>query len=358
MRVLVDTSSNNGEVDFQNLKVSYGIEGAIIRCGYGNDMPSQDDTQFETSCAACDRIGMAKGTYLYSYALNIEEAHSEAAHVLRLIQGKEFPLGIFIDMEDSDGYKARHGLSAYAHGALYTEICSVFWADLRAAGYENVGLYSNQDFRQRVLNMQELAGMIQWVAWWGQTANPSARPENCQIWQYASGNSSISTTGLDMDYDFRDVADVPEKSPSVNTVYRVSTVQDGWLPPVENLSDYAGIQGHEITGVAIQVSAGTLKYRVHEFGAGWLPWVTGYDIHDFENGFAGNGTVIDAVEVYYDTPQSIIEAEGYKKSAYRVSPVWGVYYPWQYDNERTDGQDGYAGVIGVAMDRFQIVIGE
>lgn len=354
MRVLVDTSSNNGEVDFENLKVSYGIEGAIIRCGYGNNEPSQDDTQFEPSCTACDRAGLPKGTYLYSYALSIDEAHSEAAHVLRLIQGKEFPLGIFIDMEDADGYKARHGLSPYTHGELYTEICRVFWEDLEAAGYGNVGLYTNMDFRQHVLDMSQLAGMIQWVAWWRGTSDPAARPEDCQIWQYASGNSSLSPTGLDMNYDYRKTDS--GSGTQVNAVYRVSTREDGWLPPVENLTDYAGIQGHQITGVAIQVSEGNIQYRVHVLGGGWLPWVTGYDIENYENGFAGNGTVIDTIEVYYYTPQSIVEESGYKRSAYRVSPLWGNYYPWQYDTEQTEGQDGYAGVYGAAIDRFQIQI--
>ena len=31
-------------------------------------------------------------------------------------------------------------------------------------------------------------------------------------------------------------------------------------------------------------------------------------------------------------------------------------YSWQYDDERSNNQDGYAGILGVTATRFQIVI--
>lgn len=125
-------------------------------------------------------------------------------------------------------------------------------------------------------------------------------------------------------------------------------------PPVTNLSDYAGVRGRAITDVAIKVNKGSVKYRVHVKGGGWLPYVTGYDWTDYNNGYAGNGKIIDAIEVYYNTPSDIVAAHGYQKAQYRVSPLNGNYWPWQYDNETGGGQDGYAGVIGKAIDRFQL----
>ena len=125
-------------------------------------------------------------------------------------------------------------------------------------------------------------------------------------------------------------------------------------PPVTNLSDYAGVRGRAITDVAIKVNKGSVKYRVHVKGGGWLPYVTGYDWTDYNNGYAGNGKIIDAIEVYYNTPSDVVAAHGYQKAQYRVSPLNGNYWPWQYDNETGGGQDGYAGVIGKAIDRFQL----
>lgn len=125
-------------------------------------------------------------------------------------------------------------------------------------------------------------------------------------------------------------------------------------PEVKNLEDYAGVPGVAITDVAIKVNFGSVKYRVHVKGGGWLPYVTGYNWKDFNNGYAGCGKVIDAIEVYYTTPADYAKKYGYKKAQYRVSPLNGNYYPWQYDNETSGGQDGYAGTFGKAIDRFQL----
>lgn len=145
----------------------------------------------------------------------------------------------------------------------------------------------------------------------------------------------------------------------VNAFYRVRTQKHGWLPEVKNLDDYAGYENSPITGLAIRVDKGSIKYRVHikevkdDNGnvivkGRWLGWITKYDIDDYFNGYAGNGNIIDCVEVYYYTPNDI---RPYKKAKYKVND-----YPYQYDNEKTNGQDGYAGVYGVPATKFQMII--
>ena len=138
-------------------------------------------------------------------------------------------------------------------------------------------------------------------------------------------------------------------SNEVNVYYRVKTQKHGWLSEVKNLEDYAGWENSPITGLAIRVDKGSIRYKAHIKGKGWLPFVTGYDINDFNNGFAGDGVnVIDCVECYYYTPNNI---RPYKKAKYKVNN-----YPYQYDNEKTNGQDGYAGVYGVSATKFHITI--
>ena len=135
----------------------------------------------------------------------------------------------------------------------------------------------------------------------------------------------------------------------VNCYYKVRTQKHQWLPEVKNLDDYAGYENSPITGLAIKVDKGSIRYRVHLKGKGWLPFVTGYDINDFNNGFAGDiVSIIDCVECYYYTPNNI---RPYKKAKYKVND-----YPYQYDNEKKNGQDGYAGVYGVTATKFQIII--
>lgn len=134
----------------------------------------------------------------------------------------------------------------------------------------------------------------------------------------------------------------------VNVYYRVKTQKHGWLPEVKNLEDYAGWENSPITGVAIKVDKGSIKYRVHIKGGQWLPYVTGYDINNSMNGWAGNNLAIDLIEVYYHTPGDI---RPYKKAKYKIND-----YDWQYDNEKTNRQDGFAGAKNVTATKFQIVI--
>ena len=141
--------------------------------------------------------------------------------------------------------------------------------------------------------------------------------------------------------------------PSVH--YRVRT-KGRWLPEVADLSDFAGIKGSPITDVAIRASSGTVRYRVHILGGGWLPYVMGCDISDGRNGYAGDGKPIDAVEVIYGTTKAYASAHGYLRAKYQTAPLNGGYYPWQYDNERTSGQDGYAGKFGKAADRLRLCL--
>lgn len=140
-------------------------------------------------------------------------------------------------------------------------------------------------------------------------------------------------------------------SNEVNVYYRVKTQKHGWLKEVKNLEDYAGWENSPITGLAIRVNKGSIKYRVHIKGRGWLPYVTGYDINDFNNGFAGDGVnAIDCVECYYYTPNNI---RPYQYAYYKVND-----YPYQKDLVEGNGFDGFAGESGVTATKFQMYIGD
>ena len=74
--------------------------------------------------------------------------------------------------------------------------------------------------------------------------------------------------------------------------YRVR-VNRRWLPAVVGRNDYAGLLGQPITDIAIK----NATYRVHIKGGSWLSWVNGYNINDSNNGYAGNGQIIDAIQI-------------------------------------------------------------
>lgn len=94
--------------------------------------------------------------------------------------------------------------------------------------------------------------------------------------------------------EYAGVFGVPMDALYIDTLeYRVQA-NGRWLPPVKGRSDFAGIIGQPITGVAIKGAT----YRVHNKTKNyWLDWVSGYDINNKESGYAGNGSVIDAIQI-------------------------------------------------------------
>ena len=135
-------------------------------------------------------------------------------------------------------------------------------------------------------------------------------------------------------------APTPAPSSSIPDVY-YSVRANKILPEVRNDSDYAGLPNQQIKDLAVRLTSGTVYYRVHVLNGGWLPWVTGCDWNDANNGYAGNGRAIDCIQIKTgsDVPANI---------EYRVAAIGRGYYPWV-----TEDSD-YAGVYGKAIDKIQI----
>ena len=104
----VDISSNNGDISMETIK-NAGYDFVMIRCGFGEDIESQDDNRWEQNVRKAEAAGLPWGAYFYSYACSEESARSELRHALRLLKGKRPTMPVAFDMEDADGYKADHG---------------------------------------------------------------------------------------------------------------------------------------------------------------------------------------------------------------------------------------------------------
>jgi len=177
----VDVSSNNGIVDWNAVKnAGYG-NFAIIRLGYGDDYINQDDSQFSRNVQKCEELSIPYGVYLYSYALNINQAKSEANHALRQLKkvGKNFKYGVWFDMEDADNYKKNHGMPS---NAILVDICYTFCNIIEKAGYYT-GIYASKSWLVNQLNSSKLDRFDKWVAQWN---NVCTYNKTYSIWQYTS----------------------------------------------------------------------------------------------------------------------------------------------------------------------------
>lgn len=199
----IDVSDNNGKIDWAAVKAA-GVQFAIIRLGYGDDLGSQDDKRFLENVAACEAHGIPWGAYIYSYAMSIAEAKSEVSHCLRLLSGKKPTYPVCFDMEDADGYKrARGGLSK----EMAVQICETFLSAMENSGYY-VALYASLSWLNGLLADSRLDKYDKWVAQWNTSCDYTG---SYGLWQYGGSTNYIESPtvsgvsgNVDKNYAFYD----------------------------------------------------------------------------------------------------------------------------------------------------------
>ena len=143
------------------------------------------------------------------------------------------------------------------------------------------------------------------------------------------------------------------------TIRAYDDINKLWNAEVHNTTttaDYAGIFGSDVDNVALKLTNGTVKYRVHTWkgdsyelysnGGIWLPSVSGYNINDFENGYAGVVTPIDGFCI----------EKASKEILYRVHlRKSGEWLPWvsSKNGNINDANNGFAGIIGLPIDAIE-----
>ena len=188
----IDLSEHNDFMAWGKMKKA-GLSFAIIRLGWGK---GHLDRRFYDHVNSALAEGIQVGIYYYSYALSIEEAAEEARFAASLLSdcgltGEKLSMGCWLDMEDADGYKERHGLVS---GKDITAITCSFLQTMKEDDYPS-GLYGNLDWLTHKINISRLPeGTPLWCAQWdNQCSLPGAA-----IWQFTD---SLSLEGVKVDGD-------------------------------------------------------------------------------------------------------------------------------------------------------------
>lgn len=184
----VDVSSHNGDINWQAVKAD-GVEFAFIRVGYGENLESQDDAKALYNMMACEWLEIPYGVYLYSYALTEADVQSEIDHVLRVLGGRVPELGVYIDMEDADGYKARRNA---LNNQTLQNICMQFVDTFTAMGYKS-GIYASRNWMNDRLGNARTAAYPNWIAQWN---TPCDYKGNFVFWQASSTGRVNGINGL------------------------------------------------------------------------------------------------------------------------------------------------------------------
>ena len=206
---VIDVSYHNGTIDWEKVKSS-GVDGAIIRCGYGSNLTAQDDKQWKRNADECTRLGIPFGTYIYSYAKTDARARSEAEHVLRLVKGYKLSYPVYYDLEEAGTQSG-----AVNRMKIFAEI-------IENAGYW-VGVYCNKSWWDNTL--KSLGDRYtKWIARYNSTLGMSG----VDMWQYTSSGSVSGISGrVDMNHCYRDFPKEISGSSSSSPSGSSSTVPSG-----------------------------------------------------------------------------------------------------------------------------------
>ena len=201
MTKLIDVSAHNGIIDWVKVKKS-GIDGVIIRTGFGQEHASQIDTHFIDNYNGCKAVGLPVGVYHYSYATTAEGAALEADFVLKLLKGKQLEYPIYFDIEE----KAQVKLPKEVCDEIVTAFCS----KLEEAGYW-AGVYSFDGFFSSNLSTAIIQRFSAWVA-----RVENVKPTYCKAYgmhQYSWRGLIPGISGeVDMNYCYKDFPAIIKKA--------------------------------------------------------------------------------------------------------------------------------------------------
>lgn len=162
----IDISRHQGNLDFDYIKENFDF--VIIRCAYGSDLSEDDsecrqcDSMAQTYIDECKKRGIPYGLYLYQYAGNNDESLSEAAHIREWYNKCNPTMGLYLDIEDADRYKAENGIDYH-----YTQELALVWLDA-LSDITAKGIYASHSWLNDYMNVDELIehGALIWEAHW------------------------------------------------------------------------------------------------------------------------------------------------------------------------------------------------
>lgn len=181
---VIDVSEWQGDIDWAKAKAD-GVEGAIIRLGYG--WGNNADKKAQRNISECKRLGIPFGIYWYSYADTPSIAKEEGADVVAKL--KQFGVNpsdlaypVYYDLEKWTW----EGHQPPTDPNVYNNIVNNWYSALQSAGYKNLGVYSYTSYLQGPLKHVDIYAKTTWVAQYGARMGFDSFPTNSRGWQYTS----------------------------------------------------------------------------------------------------------------------------------------------------------------------------
>lgn len=176
----IDVSEFQGVIDWNKVK-NDGIEGVIIRAGYGK---GNVDDRFYDYIKGAINAGLHIGIYWFSYAYNDDMAAREAQYCDELISEYKsaIDMPVFFDWEyDSMNYATKNGVNP--DKGLISTMTRAFCEAIEKLGY-TAGYYLNMDYEKNFYNEEILSTYKRWYARY-----TKAEQKDCYLWQNSDKGS-------------------------------------------------------------------------------------------------------------------------------------------------------------------------
>lgn len=187
----IDVSRWQGTIDWAKVKAS-GIQYAIIKCG-GSDDGMYTDKCFEYNYQNARANGIKVGVYYFvgKNFFTFDDAVAQAKHCLRILDGRELDLPVYVDIEAPPTGRKEE----------LTQAALAFMGTIRDEGGYRYGVYASDiaGFKNRMYYERFLLNpdISIWNACWG--ARPSYATKY-DIWQSSSSGSVPGINGrVDID---------------------------------------------------------------------------------------------------------------------------------------------------------------
>lgn len=194
-----------------------GISYAFVRTA---SRDTADGSIYEDTCADAHIQGALEnninvGVYMFSQALNEEEAVEEAEFVLEQIDsyGWDLSLPIVLDREPGANKRLTAGMLSKEEE---TDICVAFAQAVKEAGYQPM-VYTSYNWIKSYVDTDRLEdeGCLLWLARYNNTTTSNSRsgepfadvPYDYEFWQYSSTAKIDGYSGnLDVDFWYKDTS--------------------------------------------------------------------------------------------------------------------------------------------------------
>lgn len=223
----IDVSKWNGVIQWPAVAAS-GIRFAMIRAAYGAKTGGATlDPRFPANIAGATAAGISAGVYLYSYALSVREAISEADALIRLLEPyrAQITFPVACDIEELT--------QAVLGRTVLTRMANAFADRIRAAGYTPL-IYSNLNWLTNFFTPADFTADV-WLAQW---AKKPSYTGSYVMWQRTDRGSVPGITGnVDLNIAYVDFA-ADTSAQAVDRLYRAGRINspDYWKAVVEGKS--------------------------------------------------------------------------------------------------------------------------